>query len=172
MSREIKEVVAVFDDEESLDNAVAALKKNGLKGEDFTVLGSEEAIKSKLGHRYHRTEELEDLPNIPRDSFYSRFSRLVEDFLPVPVLGSLGALSCAFVNPVPTVMVAAGAGTVLGAALGIASHAKFKRHLEEQIQRGGILLWVLVQTPEEEKAALEGLRLYSAHDVHTHKFAI
>ena len=47
-----------------------------------------------------------------------------------------------------------------------------RRHaewLQEQLDRGGILLWVRTPTAEDERKAMEVLTRYSAHDVHIHE---
>ena len=41
----------------------------------------------------------------------------------------------------------------------------------EQLERGGLLLWVNVRNAVEEETALEILRAHSAHDVHAHEIA-
>jgi hypothetical protein len=47
-------------------------------------------------------------------------------------------------------------------------HAKL---VNEQLARGGILLWVNVRNAGEEKTALEVLKTLAAHDVHVHEIA-
>ena len=64
--------------------------------------------------------------------------------------------------------IAGGAGAMIGVLLaaGIGeSHAKF---LRDQMERGGLLLWVLTATEEKEARAVEILGKHSAHDVHIH----
>lgn len=168
----IREVVAVFDDEKSLDEAVHALKECGFDSDAFSLLAGEKTIEAKLGHRYRRVKDVEDLPNVPRNAFISRAARLGEDYLPVPVLASIGALAFAFVNPVPTVVIAAGAGAALGALLGRISHENFVIQIEKQLARGGILLWVRVHGPKQRQQALDVLRSLSAHDVHAHEIEV
>ena len=51
------------------------------------------------------------------------------------------------------------------------THWMDKRHaewLEDQLDRGGILLWVRTPDTAAERKALEVLTRYSAHDVHVH----
>jgi hypothetical protein len=135
-------------------------------------LASEDTVEKKLGHRYRSVKDVEDLPNVPRDTFFSRVARLEEDYLPVPVLASLGALYFAFVSPVPTLVVAAGAGAALGAILGRVAHKSFVAQIQEQLARGGLLLWVRVQGAQQKETALKVLRAHSAHDVHAHEIEV
>lgn len=168
MTETIREVVAVFDDEEALDEAVYELETRGFDRAAFSLLASEEAVRAKLGHRYQQVKEVEDEPNVPRDTFFSRVSRLEVDFLPTPIFASIGVLALAGIGSVLTVLVAAGAGAALGAVLSRILHEHFATRVQEQLARGGLLLWVNVRNPLQEETALEVLRSHSAHDVHTH----
>jgi hypothetical protein len=47
-------------------------------------------------------------------------------------------------------------------------HAKL---VNEQLARGGLLLWVNIRNADEEKTALEVLSAQAAHDVHVHEIA-
>jgi uncharacterized membrane protein len=98
--------------------------------------------------------------------------RLEEDYLPVPVLASRGALAFAFVNPVPTVVIAAGAGAALGAILGRLADQRFVAKIQEQFARDRLLLWVRVRGAQQKKRALEVLKVRSAHDVHAHEIEL
>jgi hypothetical protein len=168
MRETIREVAAVFDDENSLDQAVYALETRGFDRAAFSLLASEEAVAKKLGHRYRQVKEVEDEPNVPRDTFFSRISRLEADYLPAPIFASIGVLALAGIGSVLSVLVAAGAGAALGVALGRVFHEHFATLVREQLARGGLLLWVNVRNPDEEKTALEVLSAHSAHDVHAH----
>jgi hypothetical protein len=44
--------------------------------------------------------------------------------------------------------------------------------VQEQLARGGLLLWANVRNSNEEKTALEVLRAHAAHDVHAHDIAL
>ncbi len=168
MTYTTREVVAVFDDEKGLDAAVFELQTHGFDRAEFSVLASEDAVEKKLGHRYQRVKDIEELPRVPRDTFFSRISRLEADYLPAPVLASIGALAFVGVASVPTVVVAAAAGAALGAALSRVTHQRHVKRVQEQLARGGLLLWVDVRGAQQEKTALEILRKHSAHDVHAH----
>ena len=69
------------------------------------------------------------------------------------------------------VLVAAGTGAALGVALGRVMHEHQVRRVNEQLARGGLLLWVNVRNAKEEETALQVLRQHSAHDVHVHDVA-
>ena len=171
MSETIREVVAVFDDAETLDAAVFALETRGFDRAAFSLLASEEAVAQKLGHRYQQVREVEDDPKVPRETFFSLVSRLEAEFLPAPALASVGALMLAGIGTGLPALIAAGSGALIGAALGRLIHERHAKRVQEQLARGGLVLWVNVRDPREEKTALEIVRAHSAHDVHAHKLA-
>lgn len=169
MTDKIREAVGVFDDQGSLDDAVYALQTRGFDRAAFSVLASERAVAQKLGHRYQAVREVEDDAGVPRETFFSRISRFEAEVLPTPLLASIGVLALAGVGSVLTVVVAAGAGAALGAALGRLIHEHHAARVQEQLARGGLVLWVNLRNAEEERTALEVLRARSAHDVHVHE---
>lgn len=168
----IREVVAVFDEADDLDRAVYALEIEGFDRAAFSVLGSEQAVAKKLGHRYQQVKEVEDDPEAPRETFFSRISRLEADYLPTPILASVGALVLFGVGSTLPLLIAAGAGALLGGALSRVMHEQHATRVKEQLERGGLLLWVNVRTAREEETALKVLRSHSAHDVHAHEIAL
>ncbi len=134
-------------------------------------MASEEAVKQKLGHRYQQVKEVEDNPDVPRQTFFSRVSRLEAEYLPAPALASVGAIVLAGIGTILPILVAAGAGALIGVALGRVMHKHYAKRVQEQLVRGGLLLWVNVRNVQEEEIALEVLRSRSAHDVHAHDIA-
>jgi hypothetical protein len=171
MGETSREVVAAFDDTEALDKAVYTLETRGFDRAAFSLLASEEAVAQKLGHRYQRVSETEDDPKVPRDTFFSRVSRLEAEYLPAPALAAVGALILAGTGTILPAVIAAGGGALIGAALGRVMHERHATRVREQLERGGLLLWVSVRNVGEEETALEVLRAYSAHDVHSHEIA-
>jgi hypothetical protein len=61
------------------------------------------------------------------------------------------------------------AGALIGTVLARWLDKHHAEHLQEQLEHGGLLLWV--RTPDEsaERRALEILTRHSAHDVHIHE---
>jgi hypothetical protein len=65
-------------------------------------------------------------------------------------------------------MVAGGAGTLLGAILARLVGRHHAEYLHNQIQRGGLLLWVRAWEPADEPLAISILQKYGGDDVHAH----
>jgi hypothetical protein len=171
MTQTIREVVGAFADLETLDAAVYELETRGIDRAAFSLLASEEAVAQKLGHRYQQVKEVEDNPAVPRRTFFSRVSRLEAEYLPAPALASVGAITFAGIGTMLPAVIATGAGALIGAALGRLMHKRFAKRVQEQLQRGGLLLWVNVRNAHEEETALQVMRIHLAHDVHAHDLA-
>ncbi|HMR34278.1 MAG TPA: hypothetical protein PKA13_24705 [Geminicoccaceae bacterium] len=169
-----REAVAVLDDVASLEKTVDDLLAAGFAEDDISLLAGHATVESKLGRMYRRVEEMEDDPKAPRTAFVSSkdFSRregmVIASLTYVPTLIAAGT-------------VVASAGAVAAAIAGVAvagasiatllTHWMDKRHaewLEEQLDRGGILVWVRTPDTAAERKALEVLGRYSAHDIHVH----
>jgi hypothetical protein len=134
------------------------------------VLASENAVERKLGHRYQRVEEMEDDPDAPRGTFFSRVSQAEAEYGLAPALAFAAAMvvgvgASAITLPI---LVAAGSGFAVGGVLGRLIHQHHAERLREQLERGGLVLWVSTRNTDEETRAMQVLQKHSAHDVHAH----
>lgn len=166
-----REAVAVFDDAKALDDAVDRLETQGFDHAAFSLLASEAAVAEKLGHRYQQVKEVEDSPDVPRATFFSRISRLEAEYLPAPALASIGAVMFAGTGIGLPALIAAGGGALIGVVLGRMMHQHHAVAVQEQLERGGLILWVNVRNTREEETALKVLQEFSVHDVHLHELA-
>ncbi len=169
----VREVVAVFATAEALESAVFALETHGLDRAAFSVLASEHAAERTLGHRFRRVDEMEDEPKAPRATFFSRVSQVEAEFGLAPGLAFVAAVVFGLgTAPVALPMlVAAGSGAAIGAVLGRLIHQHHAERLGEQLARGGLLLWVNVRNPDEERKVVTALEAMGARDVHAHDLA-
>ena len=171
------EAVAVFHDVADLDQAVDELVEAGFDRSDVSLLASEAAVEEKLGHRYERVQELEDEPAAPRVRY-----RTLTEFADTEraVISSLtflpAVIAAGTVVASAGVVAAAIAGTAIGGAVLSTVLARWidknhAEHLQEQLEHGGLLLWVNTATPEKREAAIKILTKHAATDVHVHNFA-
>lgn len=171
----VSEAVGVFDDVAELDSAVEALRKAGFTKDAISLLAGQDTVEQKLGHRYQRVEELEDDPNAPRKAYRTRNDLGDNEDLVIGGLTYLPAVIAAGTVVASTGIVAAAvtgvavAGAVLGTVLGHFMDKSHAEWLQEQLDRGGLLLWVRTPDAEAEEKAITILREHSAHDVHVHK---
>lgn len=170
----VREAVAVLEDVVALEAAVEDLRAAGFAEEDISLLAGHDAVEAKLGRMYRRVEELEDEPGVPRTAFVSlkslgeREDRVISSLTILPTLLAAGTVVASAGAVAAAVVGTAVAGAAIGTAL---SHFMNRRHaewLQEQLDRGGLLLWVRTADAERERKAIEILTRHAAHDVHIH----
>jgi hypothetical protein len=172
------EAVAVFDDADSLEAAIDDLMSHGFDRAEISLLASEAAVEEKLGHRFEKVSELEDDDRVPHTAYVSTESRgdaeggLVGGLMYIGALAAAGATVASGGTLGAAIAGAAamgGAGGLIGAVLAKFIEDQHAAHLEEQIDRGGLLLWVRTRDSAQEAKAKEILKTHSAHDVHLHR---
>lgn len=173
----LREAVAVFTRESNLQDAIDELMSHGFDRADISLLASETAVERKLGHRFERVEDLEDDPEVERSVYVARESlgdaesgaigglfyvgATVASGL---VVASGGTLAAAIIAAAAT----GGVGGLIGAMFASWLDDSRARHLEEQLEHGGLLLWVRTPDPEKEGRAVGILKRHSGRDVHVH----
>jgi hypothetical protein len=171
----VTEAVAVFHDVSDLDAAVEELRAAGFGHDDISLLATEQAVNRKLGHRYERVEELEDDPAAPRVVYRTRASlgdgddRLIGSLTYLPAVVAAGTVVASAGVVAAAVTGTAIAGALIGTVLAHWLDKSHAEHLQEQLDRGGLLLWVRTPDPETQQRALAILARHSAHDVHLHR---
>ncbi len=172
-----REVVGVLADAVALEAATGELLGAGFEEAQITLLAGEKAIIEKLGHKYKRVEELEDDPNVPR-ILYRAF-----DTKKTVILGSLAAIGAvatagaifagggALLATLGSGLIGAEVGGFLGGVLGDFVDDQHARYLKNQLDHGGLLLFVRTRNESEEDAAKEILKNHSGRDVHAHALA-
>ena len=171
------EAVGVFDDAASLQAAIDELLSTGFNQAEISLLASEHAVEEKLGHAYEKVTELEDDPSTERTAYVSTESRgdaeggLIGGLLYVGALAAAGAVVATggtLAAAITAAAVAGGTGGLIGSVLAKLIGDHHARYLQEQLDHGGLLLWVRTRDQEHEKRAADILSKHSAHDVHTH----
>jgi hypothetical protein len=174
---EIREAVGVFDTTEQLQGAIDELMSSGFDRAEISLLASERTVEEKLGHKFRKASELEDDPNVPRAAYISTESTGDAEGAIIGALMYVGA--GVLMGPVAvaggTLATIAGAaalgggfGGLIGSGLARLIGEKHARRIDEQLQHGGLLLWVRTWNAEREKRAIEILSRHSGHDLHVH----
>lgn len=173
----VREAVAVFHDQQSLDAAIEDLEEHGFDRAEISLMASEEAIKKKLGDRYKRLEDAADDPATPRQPVV----------FPEDVGAGEGALigGLAYIGAITAVgTVVASGGALLGIAAaglaagtgggvlgGILAH-RLGDHRAKEIQghleHGGLLVWVRTRDAAHEERALQILGRHTSDQVRIH----
>jgi hypothetical protein len=173
----VREAVGVFNEGQTFQEAIDDLLNSGFDYSELSLLAGEHAIKEKLGHEIERVKDAEDDPSVPRAAYIETESvgdgegALIGGLFYVGAVAAAGAV-VATGGAVAMAFAAAAAAGVGGGVIGSVLARWLDRHhahyLQEQLDHGGLLLWVRTQTPEDEKRATEILKRHSGDDVHVH----
>jgi hypothetical protein len=180
-ARTVREAVGVFESPETLQEAIDELMNSGFDRAELSLLAAENTVEEKLGHRYKKVAELEDNAKIPRSCYVSTESigdaegGLVGGLMYVggtaaagAVLATGGTLAAA----IAATALAGGVGSLIGAMLAKWVGDHHAQYLQEQLDHGGLLLWVRTWDAEDEKRAVEILSKHSGRDVHIHTLPV
>lgn len=171
-----REAVGAFNDHGSLEKAINDLTSAGWDHADLSLLGSDKTLLPYAAPA--SAKEAADAPETERGSAVSdsdvRQGRVL--------LTGLAGVAAAFLAAGATVLSggtaaaaligAAAAGTGAGAvttAIGKWIGDRRSAFLDDQIEGGGILLWVVTRSVEEERRAMAILKSRGAANVHIHE---
>jgi hypothetical protein len=172
---EVREAVGIFDSEAQMQAAIDDLLSHGFDRAEISVLAPVAAVEEKLGHRFESVAEIEDDPEamtkayIPIESLGDAEGAVIGSmlyvgaFAGIVLVASGGALAAAL-----AALALGGSGTAIGIALARFMNQHHADYIAEQLEKGGLLLWVRTWDPKDEAKAVELLSGHSAHDVHVH----
>lgn len=174
----IKEAVGLLPDINSFERAIESLIANGFRREDLSVLSLNKSHHGAIARGLKSPKKAMDDPETQRTSVMDHESAVEFKAAAIGVPAQVGAFAGAIVAVASGGVLAAAiaallAGGAAGGGLGaLLSHAVSKGHLarlQEQVENGGIVLWV--QTPDKtaEDRALKTLASCGATGVHVHK---
>ena len=176
-SAKVREAVGVFHDETALRSAADQLLTQGFDRSCLSLLASDHVIEEKLGHAYEKVSELEDEPKAPHLASIGSDSRTEAKGVAVGGLAYIGAIGTAGIivasggalaAAVIGAAMAGGAGGLIGASLARFIEERHAERVQEQLDHGGLLLWVRTADPEHEGRAITILKRSGAEDVHVH----
>lgn len=174
---QIREAVGVFGDADSMQHAIEDLLSSGFDRAELSLLASEETVDEKLGHKYNKVAEIEDDATVPRTRYVSpetigdAKTALIGSLVFVGTFGAVGAIVAsggAFAAMITGAALGAGTWGLLGEFLAKLIGDSHASYIQEQLQHGGLLLWVRCLNSEHEKSAMEILSRHSGRDVHVH----
>ncbi len=169
-----REAVAVFEEVVDLDEAIRGLLAAGFEEKDLSLLADRRTVETKLGHAYEKVEELEDEPNVPRVAYRRPLDpaqaegRFIGALTWAPPLLAAGAVVASTGLVTGLIIGAAVAGSLAGSVFGHVVDQRHANWLQEQLDAGGILLWVRLADDDAATTALSILTRHAVHDVHVH----
>lgn len=173
----VREAVGVFHDEASLQSAVDELLISGFDRSCLSLLAGERAVEEKLGHQYEKVDEMEDDLSTPRALFIGRDSRVEGEGAAVGGLAYVGAVGAAGAIvasggavglAILGAAIAGGVGGLVGAALARFIDQSHANHYQEQLNHGGLLLWVATHDKAQEDKVTDILKRSGGTHVHVH----
>ena len=171
----IKEAVGIFDNNDKLQEAIDELSISGFERYEISVIGSESAMQQKFNVSYKDPKYLVDNPQTPRSINVSSEEVGVAEgavisggILAGVVAALIAAGGVAVPSTIPAAIIGATAGTALGGVMAQLIGNSHAKKLQQQIDAGGLVLWVRTHTLEKEKLASDILTKHEAKDVHIH----
>jgi hypothetical protein len=175
----VREVTGVFHARERLNEAVEDLLLAGFDRADIDVMASLDAVRQRLGPIVVASEELADVPNVPRRPFIAPEDVTLISSMTAAIFAFVGGAAAALIVVMSRGSVASsalaallGAAVAGGAAMWLLARI-FRRPEEEALdktmQARGIALWVRVHSNENEDNALRVLRRHGARALRVHE---
>lgn len=168
-----REATAVFPDEASLNRAVDALMQAGLTQEDMSVLAHDKHLSGSQS-----ADQLADSDKADITAFETQDSRtegqaaIVGTPALLAGLGAALAISTVGTALIPAFVVTAGS-TIVGGGVGAILARVFGRkhadYIQQQIQDGGIVLWVRTEDEAQDNVVLGILKENGGKNAHIHK---
>ncbi len=173
----IREAVGIFRDADALNDAISDLLSAGVDRAELSIMAQESPLEGNLVKDYPNARAAEDDPSAPRQAIYSdtdvrqgrtlltSMASVIAAFAASGVVVLTGGAALAAL----AAAVGAGGGVgALGALAGKRVGDEQKKYMEEQLERGGILLWVKIMNPASEQRICRILSEHAAQDVHLH----
>lgn len=171
-----KEIVGVFMSKDDLQNAIRELEGTAFPRQDISVMGTRGELERVFGAKVVPPEFAIDNPDTPRQAPSRPEERTIGAAGMIGGTAYVGAMAMALAAGAvtfPAIVSAAviggiGGGT-LGAILTKLLGDRYNRHLEQQVEKGGLLLWVRTPDSEREDLANRILITNNAYGVHVHQ---
>jgi hypothetical protein len=172
----IKEAVGLFKTVDDLQAAIRDLEGIAFPRQDISVMGKRKDLEKVFGSKTVCPELAMDHPETPRQAPSRPEEQTIGTAAIVGVPAYVGAMALAITAGAVTFPAMIGAaviggigGGTLGAVLSKIWGGRYNRHIEEQIRKGGLLLWVRTPDKEKEELAKHILISNGGYDVHIHK---
>lgn len=173
----VREVCGVFSNVDDLQEAIRDLEGTAFPRQDISVMGARGELEEVFGARTVPPEFAMDNADTPRQAPARPEEETIGKAALVGGGAYVGAMGLALAAGAIAFPVAGAAiigglgGGVLGGILTKLLGDVETRHIHEQVERGGLLLWV--QTPDENKedVAMRIMSMHGARSVHAHTIA-
>jgi hypothetical protein len=175
--QDVHEVVGIFHTAEDLQAAIDELLSSGFDRAELSLVAGEHAVEKKLGHAYRKASFMADDLTIPRIAYVSLEAigdaqgGLIGGLVYVGAVIATGAVVVSggtLAAAISAAALAGGAGGTIGAVLAHWVGHHHAHYLQQQLQQGGLLLWVRSWDAADEARAVAILRAHAGDNVHVH----
>lgn len=172
-----REVVGIFHTPEDLEAAIDQLLSSGFDRAEISLLAAEQVVQDKLSHRYVKATALADDQTVPRTAYVSTGAigdaegALIGGLFYVGATLTLGAVVAsggAFAAALAAAAIAGGTGGLIGSHLARRVGHHHAQYFQEQMEHGGLLLWVRARNPADEAMAIMILKNHAGDNIHVH----
>lgn len=172
-----REAVAVFHSADTMQEAIDELLSSGFDRAEINLLAGAEAVEEKLGDKFEKVQQEEEDLEAPRaaylspEAFADAEAAVFSALMYLPAVAATGIVVASGGTVAAAVLAAAagvGGGGAVGAVLARLIGAAHAEHLQHQLDKGGLLLWVLTRDEAHEQHAVEILKRHAGDDVHVH----
>ena len=176
----VREVVGIFHTSAELEAAIDELLTAGFDRAELSFLASADTVEEKLGHAYRKVRDIADHPDTPRVAYVSTEEigdaqgGLIGVLVYVGALVAAGAVVVSDGSLAAAIAAAAasgGAGGFIGSLLARVLGHHHANHLQDQIDKGGLLLWVHARDADREARSIAILRTHCGDNVHVREAA-
>jgi hypothetical protein len=176
----ISEAVGIFRRSQDLQVAIDELLSSGFHRSELSLLADASIVEAKLGP-YEKVNLLADDPAVPRSAYVSPEAigdaegGLIGGLIYVGAAVAAGIVVASggtLAGIITAVVLAGGTGGLLGSVLAKWLGENHAQYLQQQIDRGGLLLWVRTRTIPHEHRAVDILRKHSSGEVHVHRLPV
>ncbi len=171
-----KEVVGLFSNTKDMQDAIRDLEGTAFPRQDISVMGSRAELDEVFGAKAVNPYYAMDNSDTPREAPARPEEKTIGSAALVGGATYVGAMAAAITAGAvafPAIITAAIIGGVSGASLGAILNKvlgdRATRHVQEQLEQGGLLLWVRTPDPIKESLAKQLMENRHATQVHVHE---
>jgi len=172
----VKEAVGIFMSYEDLQKAIRELEGTAFPRQDISVMGTRADLEKAFGSKTVSPQYAMGHADTPRQAPSRPEEQTIGAAGVIGGTAYVGAMALALTAGAvtfPAIISAAVIGGISGGTIGAILTkilgGRYNRHIEEQIENGGLLLWVRTPDSHKEDIARQIMVSNSAYGVHIHR---
>ncbi|MCC3861057.1 hypothetical protein [Pseudemcibacter aquimaris] len=170
----IREVVALFDDEEEMMDTIDELECKGFDRSEISILPPLDEVEEALGHQVDDIHEAFYDPKTPRmfPLDYASWGDAQGVLIAAPFMAGAFAVTIfgastgmTLMNTILMAVLTGSVGAVFGYLIMFLLKKRHKDEVDDQIDRGGLAMWVHVRDTAHARRAIRIFNRHHAHDI-------